>query len=65
VLGVITVNRVQDVCGAPIYDEMTVEELDLLLWDGSEYDEDFYLKNGDNMKSCHIGDFKVRRKDGQ
>eukprot|EP01127_Copromyxa_protea_P018000 TRINITY_DN5574_c0_g1_i1.p1 TRINITY_DN5574_c0_g1~~TRINITY_DN5574_c0_g1_i1.p1 ORF type:complete len:491 (+),score=67.85 TRINITY_DN5574_c0_g1_i1:589-2061(+) len=62
VLAVITVNRVQDVCGAPIYDELTVEELDVLLWEGSEYDEEFYVNNAKEMKSCHIGDFKTVKK---
>lgn len=55
-------NRVQDVCGAPIYDEneMTVEELDVFLWNDSEYDEMFYVQNAPKMKSCHIGDFQVK-----
>jgi hypothetical protein len=59
VCSVITVNRVQDVCNAPIYDESSVEFLDTLLWENKNYDETFYIKNAETVTSCHIGDLKI------
>lgn len=62
VLSVITINRVQDVCNAPIYEESSgdIKYLDTLLWTDRELDAEFYLENAKTVTSCHIGDFKLR-----
>ena len=56
----VALNRVQQIFDNPIYGEagMTVEALELLFWEGRQYDIDFY--GGKQHSAMHIGDFVLR-----
>merc|ERR1712166_34704 len=56
----VALNRVQQVFDDPIYEEagMTVDALEVLFWEGRQYDIDFY--GGKQHSAMHIGDFVLR-----
>ena len=55
VLSVITINRVQDVCENRIYDEISLDELELHLDQGRRLDLAYYRNH--TFDAVHIGDF--------
>eukprot|EP01123_Difflugia_compressa_P009208 TRINITY_DN2985_c0_g1_i1.p1 TRINITY_DN2985_c0_g1~~TRINITY_DN2985_c0_g1_i1.p1 ORF type:complete len:116 (-),score=22.82 TRINITY_DN2985_c0_g1_i1:7-330(-) len=61
VLSVVTVNRVQDVCTNPIFDEIDVETLDKYFWDERQFDLNHYQQKCKQFNSVHIGDFVLSK----
>eukprot|EP00658_Telonema_sp_P-2_P029873 TRINITY_DN22658_c0_g1_i1.p1 TRINITY_DN22658_c0_g1~~TRINITY_DN22658_c0_g1_i1.p1 ORF type:complete len:165 (+),score=37.20 TRINITY_DN22658_c0_g1_i1:82-576(+) len=53
----VVLNRVQDIFENPIYDEtsQTVEELEVLFWEGRRFDDKFYGTH--KHTAMHIGNF--------
>lgn len=60
-MSVVTINRVQDVCVNPTFDEVDLETLDAYLWDDMSFDEDAYRAHKDEFNSVHIGNVYLRK----
>jgi len=63
VLSVVTVNRVQDVCSNPIFDQVELETLDKYFWEEKEFDIQYYKNNSQKFNAVHIGDCIIKNKE--
>ena len=55
-MSVVTINRVQDVCENPIYQEVDLATLDGYFWDGNEFDLSRYRQRSSTYYAVHVGD---------
>lgn len=51
-----TINRVQDVCENPIYEQYDLKELDEWFWAGKRFNLNKYREASAKYNSVHVGD---------
>jgi len=61
VLSVVTVNRVQDVCTNPIFQQVELSTLDGYFWEELEFDIEYYQKHCKTFNAVHIGDCVIKK----